>query len=125
MTPEHSFLYFFHQVMGLGYQMGTQKIGLGPLNKIKTYLEHFRTDKYFFPPKSNFFSVFLEDPIFFSFMTLCMTIILFTIYVFYGIPATHKNSKKKICPDLEVLAASFMSKCQNFLLFLRKKFPSS
>ena len=65
MTPEHSFLYFFHQVMGLGYQMGTQKIGLGPLNKVKTYLEHFRTDKYFFPPKSNFFFSFFRRSEFF------------------------------------------------------------
>ena len=47
--------------------MGTQKIVLGPLNKIKTYLEHFRPDKYFFYQKAIFFSVFFEDPNFFIF----------------------------------------------------------
>ena len=41
--------------------MGTQKIGLGPLNKIKTYLDHFRQEKYFFYQKAKFFKDFFED----------------------------------------------------------------
>ena len=72
--------------------MTPQNVSLDPLDKIKIYLEHFRTPKYtpkyFFQPRAIFcdFLKFIKKS---YIIKLCMAMILL-IRVFYGPPATQK-----------------------------------
>ena len=95
---------------------------LDPLNKIKIYLKHFRTEKYFFSAMSKnflwYFWSFEKNHISQSYAWLWF----YLLFMCSMGPQLPKNYFLKFFPTLwDTLAANLVSKCQNFWLFLRKK----
>ena len=101
--------------------MTPQNVPLDPLNKIKIYLKHFRTEKYFFSAMSKiflwYFWSFEKNHISQSYAWLWF----YLLFMCSMGPQLLKKYFLKFFPTLsDTLAANLVSKCQNFWLFLRK-----